>query len=148
MSHISITYHLIFGTCRRESVIHIAHDRELYKFIYDFCMSRGVKIWRIGGMPDHIHVLCDIPPKIAVADFVKLLKAESSKFLMANPHFPHWDKWAEGYGAFSVDAENRQERIRYIMEQKTHHKVVSFAQEYRHMLRMRGFADDMALLGD
>ncbi len=87
MSHISLTYHLIFSTHQRLPSIPIAHEREMYKFLFDFSTQRGVKIWRIGGMPDHIHILCDIPPKLSVADYVKLVKAETSKFMRTNPHF-------------------------------------------------------------
>lgn len=148
MSHISLTYHLVFSTYRRQQTIHVAHERELYKFIHDFSVGRGVKVWRIGGMPDHVHILCDIPAKYAVADYVKLIKAETSKFLRFNPHFPYWDRWSEGYGAFSVDVESRASRIRYIMDQKTHHGIVSFRDEYRAMLRERGFGDDVEVLGD
>lgn len=148
MSHISLTYHLVFSTYKRRQTIHIAHDRELYKFIYDFSVARNVRVWRIGGMPDHIHILCDIPPTQSVAGFVKLLKTESSKYMRANPHFPYWEKWAEGYGGFTVDSDSRVERIHYIMSQKTHHVVRSFMDEYRDMLRMRGFCDDTVILGE
>lgn len=148
MSHISLTYHLVFSTYKRRQTIHIAHDRELYKFIYDFSVARNVRVWRIGGMPDHIHILCDIPPTQSVAGFVKLLKTESSKYMRSNPHFPYWEKWAEGYGGFTVDSDSRVERIHYIMSQKTHHVVRSFMDEYRDMLRMRGFCDDTVILGE
>lgn len=87
------------------------HERELYKFIFDFASAHGAYVRRIGGMPDHIHILCDIAPTIAVADFVRVLKAESSKFMKANPHFPYWEKWAEGYGIFAVDASSREAQI-------------------------------------
>ena len=49
MSHTAFTYHLIFGTYRRHQTIPIEHERELYKFIYDFYVKRGIKIRRIGG---------------------------------------------------------------------------------------------------
>lgn len=148
MSHTSLTYHLIFGTYRRMNVINIDHERELYKFMYDFSMKRGVKVWRIGGMPDHVHFLCDIPPKLSVSDFVKLLKGESSKFMRVNKNFPLWNGWAEGYGGFSVDASLLEVRIRYIMNQKQHHGRVSFVDEYKDMLRSVGFPEDTPILGD
>ena len=135
MSHISLTYHLIFSTHQRLPSIPIAHEREMYKFLFDFSTQRGVKIWRIGGMPDHIHILCDIPPKLSVADYVKLVKAETSKFMRTNPHFPYWDRWSEGYGAFSVDTESREDRINYIMSQKDHHGCRSFTEEYKDILQ-------------
>ncbi len=139
MSHTALTYHLIFGTYRRKKVIVIDHERELYKFIFDFAGNRGVKVRRIGGMPDHVHILCDIPAKIAVSDFIKLLKSETSKFMRINPHFPTWEKWAEGYGAFTIDASLREARVKYIMNQKTHHGRLSFEDEYRDLLIEAGY---------
>ncbi len=148
MSHTALTYHLVFGTYRRLSVIVPNHERELYKFIYTFATNRGIKIRRIGGMPDHIHILCDIPAKVAVAEFVKLLKMESSKFMRVNSHFPDWMGWAEGYGAFTVDASLREIRLRYIMNQKTHHAAIGFVDEYTHMLHEAGIDNSEGVLGD
>lgn len=148
MSHTSLTYHIIFGTYRRQNVIIESHEKELYKYIFDFARERGIFIWRIGGMPDHIHILCDIPAKIAVADFIKRVKSESSKFMNVNPHFPDWIKWAEKYGAFTVDASLRETRRQYIMKQKEHHRNLSFVDEYRLFLREAGFSEDAPVLGD
>ncbi len=148
MSHTALTYHIIFGTYRRESVIVESHEKELYKYIFDFAKERGVFVWRIGGMPDHIHILCDIPANMAVADFTKRLKGESSKFMKVNPHFPRWIRWAERYGAFTVDASLRETRRQYIMKQKEHHRNLSFADEYRLFLREAGFTEFSSVLGD
>ena len=142
MSYISFTYHLVFSTyCRRET-IDIAHERELYKYIYDFSTARGVTVRRIGGMPDHVHILCDIPPRMAVAEFVRSLKAETSKFMRANGHFPKWEKWSDGYGGFTIDAASRNTRINYIMHQKKHHSGRSFEDEYRELLLDAGLSPD------
>lgn len=54
MSHTALTYHLVFGTHKRMPTIVFDHERELYKFMFDFATARGVKVWRIGGMPDHV----------------------------------------------------------------------------------------------
>ena len=57
MSHLQLTYHIIFATWCRENVINLEHERELYMFLYNFATKRGIRIWRIGGMPDHIHIM-------------------------------------------------------------------------------------------
>lgn len=142
MSHTALTYHLVFGTYRREHVIDMTHERELYKFIFDFSEDRGIYIRRIGGMPDHVHILCDIPAKIPVSEYVKLLKTETSKFMRVNAHFPKWKKWADGYGAFTVDASLREVRRKYIMNQREHHASMDFAAEYRKLLDDAGISDD------
>lgn len=142
MSHTAFTYHLIFGTYRRLAVIDQDHEKELYKFIYRLSTERGVLIRRIGGMPDHVHILCDIPAKLAVADYVRIVKGETSKFMRANRNFPNWTAWAEGYGGFTVDASLREVRKNYIMNQKQHHATTSFDDEYAALLAEAGISDD------
>ena len=148
MSYTSLTYHLVFGTYRRMPVIDHEHEKELYKYMFDYSSAHGIYVRRIGGMPDHVHILCDIPAKIAVASFVQTLKAESSKFMQVNGHFPAWTTWAEGYGAFSVDASSRETRRKYIMNQKEHHRKCSFADEFRELLLEYGLTEIEKILGD
>lgn len=148
VSHSLLTYHLVFGTFHRLPAIDIAHERELYKCLLKLANDRGVFIRRIGGMPDHVHILCDIPPTVAVSSFVKILKSESSKFMRINPHFPLWSGWAEGFGAFTVDSSTIDVRVKYIMNQKQHHQNVPFAVEYRQFLAECGFSDDTPILGE
>ncbi len=138
MSHVQLTYHIIFTPWRRERVINEVHERELYMFMYNFATERGLKIWRIGGMPDHVHILCDIPPKYAVADIIRSMKSEASKFMSVNPHFPYWNKWGEGYACVTVDKSTLQTRISYIKNQKEHHKHKSFAEEFGEFLAEYG----------
>ena len=148
MSHLSLTYHLVFATWSRYSTINIAHERELYKFIYDFATQRGAKVWRIGGMPDHVHLLLDLPDNIALRSFVRSLKAESSKFMHVNPHFPDWYKWSKGYGAFVVESDRRSARIDYIRNQKAHHGTMPFVDEYRNLLADYEMESATSILGD
>ncbi len=138
MSHTALTYHIIFGTYRRMSVIPIPHEKELYKYILHLSHEKDVIVRRIGGMPDHIHILCDIPAKLSVAEYVKVLKSETSKFLRINPHFPHWTKWSEGYAAFTVDSSSRETRRQYIINQKEHHSKIGFFDEFRSLLQEAG----------
>lgn len=148
MSHTVLTYHLVFGTRGRCRTIFMEHERELYKVIHDFAKARGCRVWRIGGMPDHVHILCDIPPTIAVSNFIKILKSETSKFMRANPHFPCWEGWAESFGAFTIDSDSRQRCLKYIMNQREHHGSRSFENEYRYLLRMAGIDENGGILGD
>ena len=142
MSYTVLTYHIVLGTRRREHTIDPAHEKELYNFIYRMSQKRDVLVRRIGGMPDHIHILCDIPAKMALAEYVKFIKTESSKFLRVNPNFSLWDGWAEGYGAFTVDSSMREMRRQYIMRQKEHHAKAGFAEELRTLLAEAGLSVD------
>ena len=148
MSHTALTYHIVMGTYCRRQTIDIPHEKVLYKFLHNYSNRKGVFIRRIGGMPDHVHILCDIPPTMTVAGYIQTLKSESSKFMKACNYFPLWEKWAEKYGAFSVEPSLREVKRRYIMNQKEHHRHISFAEEYRALLREAGLDDETEILGD
>ena len=47
-------------------------------------MRHKAKLYRIGGMPDHIHMLVSIPPTVAVSEFVRGLKFASSDYAGGN----------------------------------------------------------------
>ena len=148
MSYVTLTYHLIFSAYGRLMSINHDCEHELYRFIYYFLKSRDIFVRRIGGMPDHVHILCDIPPKHAVADVVKSLKAESSKYLLANPHFPLWQKWSRRYGCFTVSYMGREAVREYIMNQRIHHSTCSFREEFMTLMVQNGYTPDIPALGD
>ena len=87
-------------------------------------------------MPDHLHMCVEIHPTIAVSDFVRVIKQESSKWMKENhPMFPNFDGWANGYAVFSYSEKERPKVIAYIKGQKEHHHHKSFREEYEEWLR-------------
>ena len=77
-----------------------------------------------------------------IASFVQRVKTDSSKWLKANPNFPDFVGWAREYASLSKSASEKDTIIRYIMQQKEHHKRVAFADEYRALLIENGIAID------
>jgi REP element-mobilizing transposase RayT len=90
----------------------------------------------VGGTEDHVHLLFHLPPKLALAKAVLLLKANSSKWMGKNV------AWQEGYGAFSVSSSNLGPVIRYIQNQEKHHRKFTFEEEFRAILRRHGIEYD------
>ena len=138
MSYTNLTYHIVLRTYRSALTIIEEHERELYAYILGFCENHKAKLYRIGGMPDHVHLLVSIPPTIAVSDFVKALKYAAHKWMKGNPLFPQFRGWGEGYAAFTYSRGQIDVVKRYIMTQKEHHRVVSFADEYRQFILEHG----------
>ncbi len=93
----------------------------------------------IGGTENHVHILLHLPPKLALAKAVLLLKANSSKW-MAEQRKDF--SWQEGYGAFSVSSSNLDQVGRYIQNQEMHHRKNSFEDEFRALLRKHGVEYD------
>ena len=142
MSFYRFTYHIVFATHQREKTIPIEHERELYSIIHHIIKKNNGHLYRINGMPDHIHILVDIPASISVANFIKAIKRESSYLLKTNSNFPKWNGWGEGYGAFTYSISEIPNVIGYISNQKEHHKKVSFIEEYRNWLIEMGVSPD------
>ena len=102
-------------------------------------------------MPDHVHMCVEVHPTIALSEFVRVVKQESSKWLKEHRlEFPLFEGWGNGYAAFSYSAKERQEVIEYIKNQKAHHKNKGFREEYEEWLSEMGMelAQDRFLQDD
>jgi REP element-mobilizing transposase RayT len=142
MSYTRLLYHIVFRTKNGIDTIPEEHEKELYAYILGIVNNKKSKLYRIGGVSNHIHMLVDIHPTFAVSDFMKELKEYSSKWLSTNPDFPAFTGWAISFAAFSYNIKEEQAIIDYIMNQKEHHKKVSFEDEYRQFLIENGIEID------
>ena len=131
MSYTKNYQHIIFRTKRSLPTIPLECSDELYRYIWGFCKRRNVNLFRINGMQEHLHLFADIPTTIAIADFVRELKASTSRWLKDNPRFPDFQGWAEGYASFSYGENEFNKIVNYIRNQREHHATVSFADEMR-----------------
>ena len=142
MSYTRLLYHIVICTKYRVPSISLEYDRELYAFILEMCKRRDVVLYRIGGMPDHIHLLVALPTTMAMAKFVQQVKAVSSAWLKANPHFPLFTSWSKEYAAFSYSIKEKNNVYNYIKYQKRHHINQTFVEEYREFLTEHGIEID------
>ena len=142
MSFANLYYHIMFHTKYNAMAINVENERILYSYINGFCNNYGVKLIRLGGMPDHIHMLVNMPTTVSVSDFVKQLKVATSKMLYQDGHFPYFEGWQNGYSAFTYAFKDIDMIINYIKGQKEHHKVFSFRDEYRKILIENGISPD------
>jgi putative transposase len=76
MSHVfhQLYYHFIWATQSREPLIDRSWRSQLLDIINQEVRIRGGFPLRHNAMPDHAHLLCRLPPKIVVADFIGQLK--------------------------------------------------------------------------
>ncbi|MBB1078084.1 IS200/IS605 family transposase [Rhodoferax sp. 4810] len=142
MSYTRLLYHIVFRTKSSKNTIVEQHEKELYAYILGIISNKKSKLYRIGGIQNHIHLLVDIHPTFAVSDFMKELKEYSSKWLSTNPNFPDFEGWAVSFAAFSYNFREKQTIIDYIINQKEHHKKISFEDEYRQFLIENGLEID------
>jgi len=142
MSYTRLLYHIVFRTKCSKKTITETHEKELYAYLMGIIDNKKSKLYRIGGTENHIHLLVDMRPTIALSDFMKVLKESSSKWLANNPNFPNFAGWAVSYAGFTYSQNDKQTIINYIKNQKEHHKTVSFEEEYRQFLIDNGIEID------
>jgi putative transposase len=81
-------------------------------------------------MQDHVHLLISLPPMIAFSDAMRIVKANSSRWVGEKWSARKSFGWQVGYGAFSVSKSNVSEDVKYIQNQEAHHKKVTFQEEF------------------
>lgn len=86
-------------------------------------------------MPDHIHILIGMKPSCSLSELVREVKKASNEFVKTNKLTKFKFQWQEGYGAFSYNQSNLDNVIKYIMNQKEHHRKKTFKLEYLDFLR-------------
>jgi len=89
----------------------------------------------IGGIENHVHMLLGIPPKTSVSHAIKLIKGASSTWM--KEAFPGMGgfAWQDGYAAFTVGKSQLVDTDKYIRNQREHHRIKSFEEEYRAFLK-------------
>ena len=115
-------YHIVFTPKYRRKAIYYELKTDIRDIIKKLCNYKGIEIIEGYLMPDHVHLLLEIPPKYSVAQIMGYLKGKSSleifdkhanlKYKYGNRHF-----WAEGYYVSTVGINESTVR-KYIRDQE------------------------------
>ena len=102
-------YHIVWAPKYRFKVLHGEVRLRVREIIKQVCAEMGVTIVNGALSRDHVHMFVEIPPHIAVSDFVRRAKGRSSRKIQQE--FEHirkryWGQrfWARGY--FSTTSGN------------------------------------------
>ena len=71
----------------------------------------------------------------SVSEIARIVKANSSRWINENNFIPGKFHWQEGYGAFSYSRSQRDNVIKYIINQEEHHRTKTFREEYMDFLK-------------
>lgn len=133
-TYTQIYYHIVFSTKHRKPTLNSEHEDELYKYIWGIIKNKKCTLYRINGMPDHLHIFTSLHPTVRLSDLVKDIKVASNLWMKQNDLFPEFEEWQEGYGAFTYCIRDKEMIINYIKNQKKHHHAEDFESEYRRLL--------------
>jgi putative transposase len=131
--------HVVFSTKERKASIAREFESTLWAYISGICRNHGVIPVAVGGRHDHVHLLFHLPPTIALSKAVLAIKSNSSRWI--KDHVKTFE-WQQGYSAFSVSASNLEPVIKYIQNQDSYHKKLTFEHEYLALLKRHGVEFD------
>jgi len=117
----SCQYHVIFCPKYRRSVLIPPIDKRLKELILERQKDYQYKVLEMEVMPDHVHLLIDVNPRIGVYYVVSRIKGYTSHVL--REEFPELRKrlptlWTHSKFISSVGAVTLEVVMRYIEEQK------------------------------
>ena len=100
----------------------------------------------INSVPDHLHMLIGFRPHQSLADLMRMVKSESSKWINEKRLTSVEFHWQAGYAAFSYTKSLVSVVARYIENQEEHHKKESFQKEFEDLLNKFGVEYDQRYL--
>ena len=124
-SYSRIYIHLIWATWDRLDLIDDKLEPILYSYISKKYRQQNGLLLKIGGTPNHIHLLVKLLPAINIGQFVKNIKGSSSYYIVQIIRPDSFFKWQGGYAAISVSPIHLSKISMYVAAQKEHHKMNS-----------------------
>ncbi len=139
--------HIIFSTkCRKPFLRSIELRSQAHAYLTGALRRLECDPLIVGGVDDHIHILCELSRKISLSELVKNLKTSSTRNLKDYGH--QGFSWQTGYGVFSVSQSAKESVIAYIANQEAHHRKTSFQDEFRALLTKYGIDFDERYVWD
>ena len=114
----------------------------IFQYIGGAIRNMSGRAFMVGGRPDHIHALITLPVSISLADFVRDLKSNTTKWIKTIDLYYKNFAWQEGYGAFSVSESNKDAVLQYIENQRAHHQVHDAPAEFCNFLKKHGYSEE------
>jgi len=131
MSHscTRILIHAVFCTKFRQRCLSDSYRIRLHSYFGEIIASVGGKLIIAGSVEDHVHLLLIVPPNKPLSEMMMMVKKESSKWIKQEPGVTHF-RWQTGYFAASVDYKRYKGLVRYIQNQRQHHRRITSEQEW------------------
>ncbi len=141
-SFANLLTHVIFSTKDRQPLIDAELKPRLFAYLGGIVHELGGVALLINGPADHVHALVKLPHTLAVADAMRVIKTNSSRWVHETWPARRAFAWQAGYGAFSVSPSHVEAVRAYIAGQEEHHRRVTFQEEFVEFLRRHGIEYD------
>ena len=147
-SLVQIYVHFVFSTKGRKPFLKSDEHRErLHAYLSGICKNRSSPAIIVGGVEDHVHLLCRLGKTIDIAKLILELKKNSSAWVKSDLGIGEF-YWQTGYGALSVSPSHVDALTNYIRNQEEHHRKESFQDEFRRLCKKYGVEIDERFVWD
>lgn len=130
-NYIALHIHLIWTTKNKTPFLEAKFRYPLLEHIRKAAIEKGIKIRIINGIEDHLHCLVSLHPTQNIADIIKSIKGESSRWINQQGWVNGEFEWQDGYGAISVSAQHYRRTTQYIYNQELHHASYNLDDELK-----------------
>jgi putative transposase len=144
----NLLYHIVFSTKMRTDLITPNLAQDLYPYIGGIIRDEKGVLLKIGGMPNHLHLLAKFHPSISVSNMLQQIKGSSSKWINEDRRAPGHFAWQFGYAAFSVSESSAEAVTQYIETQAEHHQHRTYQEELVMLLQKHRIPYDERYIWD
>jgi len=131
-----ILYQLVFGSKDFTPFLTTENENMLFAYIAGILKNKDCHSYIVGGASNHIHIITHLHPTVPLASLVKDIKLASNKMIQENSKlFSHFNGWQFGYSGFTYHISSKERLIRYVENQREHHKINSFKDELTRLLK-------------
>ncbi len=148
-SLVQVYLHLVFSTKHRRPLLQDRGFRDrTHRYLAGICSNLKCPALLVGGVEDHVHLLCRLGQNLEIASLIRDLKRDSSKWIKAEQPRLSDFYWQAGYGAFSISPSHVDALKQYIADQEKHHRRESFQDEFRRLCKKYGLTIDERYVWD
>ncbi|MCP4901026.1 MAG: IS200/IS605 family transposase [bacterium] len=117
-----LRYHFVFITKYRKPVLKGDIAKEIRKLTMEICRTHDIEIVKGHIRPDHIHLLLDVPPKLAPSKVMQAIKGKTSHRMLQDHRRlrkEFWGRhlWARGYFVATTGTVTDEAVAQYIENQ-------------------------------
>ena len=141
-SFVYLVVHVVFSTRDRAPSLTPALAGRLFPYMGGIVKALKGVPFIVNGPADHVHLLLSLPAGVSIAEMMRVLKANTSRWVHEQfPALPRFG-WQSGYGAFTVSCSRLDEVKSYIAHQQEHHRRITFQDEFLGLLKKHGMECD------
>lgn len=141
-SLVRMLVHVVFSTKNRADLIVPEIEDGLFGYMHGIVENNKSKLLLVNGTKNHVHLLISLGKVLSLSELIGDIKRDTSSWIKKQDTQFNQFYWQEGYGAFSVGQTEDEIVMKYIANQKEHHKTKDYKSEFRGFMNKYKIEDD------